>query len=1489
MDESGKLSILIDGNASGLNAAIAESGRGLDNIGKQASQLGESIDDVSGKARSLASSLAAIGGISLGVAGVQQFVSKVYEVRSYFQDIESSMRVFLGDSQKAADFTAKLKDYAWYNMFEFSDLAQASQQLIAYGNDTEKVIPIIHKLSEVAVATKQPLMDLVSLYNKNKNQGIVGSESLQSWAAKGLVVRDVLKEMGDEVKNTSVSFEQLDKVLDYVTSEGQMFGGIQAEMMDNLSSEWGQLQDNIDSMFNEIGEKMQGTMSQGIKAVAWLVDNYKELGQTLMQLVTIYGAYRVVLAIVTATSKGYTVAQLAQYSALLLVEKAQKLLNATMLKNPYVLAAVAVTALVTTLVRLNRVQDQSAVATEKLNTAISELNDTRQKNVSTANGLIETVNDETKSRAEQLAALHELKAKYPEIIAKYIDENGQLRDKLALLKEIEKYETKKTQLSKREQLENAKKALRLATSWKTVFSSNNWTTSDWSYSLKLTQPLFEKGGYNGRAWGSHKRYYEEAESYFQTYIQELQKEVENDNIYNFIASIERLSDAELNAIKKELEDTEKKTDYEKRQLEEVNGLLKQRSELNVTHDYDYWEKKKNDAQKRLKALSDTEIASQKGATIQAEIAEYNRKLALYATGKKTKASDNSTIDLSKAQRETEKAARDYNNAVTRAEIESLEDGHTKTIRTIEQNNKERLEAIDDHYNEQVVEIAKKRMEAYKKSHDDSDAGFVFDASTDKEVAELTKQKEQMVLTLAVETNAKIVAENKRHYKQLMADRLAYLQEYGSIEQQKLAIAEEYAEKIAEAENQWQVRSLEAQREKALAEIDMKFSRAYAKIFGDVANMTTSQIREAISLAETEMQRLTESGKDVSADEYKALADQSVKLRQELLGAGFKGWDTGIANVIKKVKNLKFLTEEMTLENDRYNAAIQTLTDKLAELERQRADIEADGNEEEILRFNTEIAKLQGKITDSLRAQENANANNAASIQRARAELAKTLALTGVDVLTKSLSTAADAMRRIAEYSGDSSLADTADMLSSFGQNLTAAGEGAANGGWIGAIIGGVSDMAQQTIDAISSAKANEEMFAYQHREFIRQINLANLSLDSDVYETLFGTDEIAKTTDAMSKAQQALAEYNEYVNKLYQKGPGYAEGEMRDVRSWGALIFTGGLSATFGAEAGNKETNLYKQRIDAMKRGLTDLQAMSVNITHKSGWAKFWGAQDEYKSLIDIAPELWGEDGEFNVENAKLFLETNKQITTEQRSQIQHAIDLKEAYDDAIDVIKEDLSDTFGSLADNLSDTIWDAVINGADAWESFNEIGSGVIESLGKKLLSSLIQEKYLQKYEDSLINAYGIEDPTERTRELARIYGEIQSEYPTILSQGTAIVQDLADLSERLNIDLDAETSATTRGIASASQDTVDELNGRFTAIQGHTYEMNENVKALREQNTVLVSNVGNILAQLMGIHSDTSDMRDAQARIESVQADIHGIVSDIGLRCRQGIKIV
>ena len=233
------------------------------------------------------------GKMFLGVSA-GQIVSQMFQTRSYFQDAESSMRVFLGDAEKGSKFIRELKDYAFYNMFEFKDLVGASKQLISYGTAAKDVTGILDKLSNIATGTGANLNDMIGMYNKAKSVGKVDSQGLESWAARGVLVKQTLKDMGETVSSTGVTFKQLEKVLDKVTGEGGMFHNLMAEQLDNLSASAAQLQDNLTSMWEEMGEKAEPYMKAAIDLAGTLVENYQSIADVVIDVAKVYGAYKLV-------------------------------------------------------------------------------------------------------------------------------------------------------------------------------------------------------------------------------------------------------------------------------------------------------------------------------------------------------------------------------------------------------------------------------------------------------------------------------------------------------------------------------------------------------------------------------------------------------------------------------------------------------------------------------------------------------------------------------------------------------------------------------------------------------------------------------------------------------------------------------------------------------------------------------------------------------------------------------------------------------------------------------------------------------------------------------------------------------------------------------------------------------------------------------------------------------------------------------------------
>lgn len=311
----------------------------------------------------------------------------------------------------------------------------------------------------------------------------------------------------------------------------------------------------------------------------------------------------------------------------------------------------------------------------------------------------------------------------------------------------------------------------------------------------------------------------------------------------------------------------------------------------------------------------------------------------------------------------------------------------------------------------------------------------------------------------------------------------------------------------------------------------------------------------------------------------------------------------------------------------------------------------------------------------------------------------------------------ETLSELADKTGNEKLKAFAEEIGAVGKVIQSAAEGAkSSGSWIGAIIGAATSMITQTIDSIATAKA--EIYEYQQNQidFLRAYQGLLLEVKKEDYETVFGISTFAMVAQATKNAKDALQKYNEELAK-----------------DSGAPVL----------KKQQEFINEYKTLLDAYKKGYTDLQGMAVKTKDYTGWATIWGKRDEYKSLIEIAPQLWGADGVFSVENAKKFLETNTQISDAQRKTIQNVIDLKDAYDQNMAIIKEDIKDTFGDIGEAATDSIVDAIVNGTKAFKIFEDAGASAIENLGEKLMYELFFANRFKKLQDDLLATYDLGDP--------------------------------------------------------------------------------------------------------------------------------------------------
>ena len=453
-----------------------------------------------------------------------------------------------------------------------------------------------------------------------------------------------------------------------------------------------------------------------------------------------------------------------------------------------------------------------------------------------------------------------------------------------------------------------------------------------------------------------------------------------------------------------------------------------------------------------------------------------------------------------------------------------------------------------------------------------------------------------------------------------------------------------------------------------------------------------------------------------------------------------------------------------------------------------------------------------------------------------------------------------------EAAGNDGAADAMDTVEGVMSTVSNIGKGFAEGG----IVGGIAAAAGEAIGWITKAfqanarhkKALEEIMnetIAQQREY--NLALMEQNLEYEKATTIFGTDEYGKAANAITVLKDAVSDLN---------------GELK-----GTGKYSGGYLSFFNGAFGKIDLLSKEQRefYDAYA-GLADIE---IKTGHKKTGLFGWGkGKDIYSSILDVYPELIDEAGNFNKELAETIINTREMSDTD-KAAFQNMIDLAGQAEEALQSVKDYLTEIFGEFGSTITDALVDAFKNGKDAAEAFADSVSGMLEKLAKQMIYSVTLAPYIEKAQEQMLETMKNESLTDEQKfnSYANILDSLTSGVLSEQEEFNALLEKYKQIAENKGIEIfkpdeDAGRSATSKATVQASQESVDRVDGRLTVMQGHTFSMADSLK-------VLVSISTQILEKLAGIERNTSNLEDINDNIDSMKT-VLGLIHLKGLKIKK-----
>lgn len=1402
--DNGKLNFATGIDNSALQSDAAQARRILRDIGKEAEQEGNRMD----------AAFRRVGKTIVGVFTVQQaaqFARQIVNVRGEIESLEKSFEILAGKEYGRRLFN-DIKDFAVKTPMQMNDLAKGAQTLLSFNIAAEEVMPTLRALGDISMGDAQRFNSLTLAFAQMSSTGKLMGQDLLQMINAGFNPLSVISEqtgksigtLKEEMAAGAISADMIKKAFMDATAEGGKFHGMLETQSKGIQGSISNLEGAVQDMFNKIGEQSQGIITGSIQAATELVQNYEEVGRVIAELIATVGVYKAALIALNAIKSvsasltaGWTAAELVHYNALVLVEKAQKILNATILKNPYVLAAAAVAGLAYGLYKLITYQTDAEKAQERLNDATEEFEKTSNSEIAVLNIMFSRLNKAKEGTNEYRAAKEAIQKKYGDYLSNMSSE-------VSLLKDTAKAQRELTAAI----LETAR-----ARAQEKFLQQESDIASDKQVKALRTireELIKEKGEGVGEAL------FEQIKSMLVAYqsdpqdrdgkkYMEFVKLLRDNGIDNGIGYGKVFSTAYL--------------DY----IEAVQAMLKAQKEAEayfgapstatgseggedaggkaeVVKNKKYWEDYKKEQQGLLDAMTAAELQTEEAAKIRRNIADAQAQIDAYSVSKTSKSAEQeqkqenqlavqTAARSQKIQEYADTVAREARQAeldIRQAHIDGMAEGVDKELAQNNLNYDRLIEANRRRQEEMVEKLRDtKELEWQNANPNFKETGQTFDRST-VTAADLSQQQKDILAEYARIAEEIRQKANKESLDTMLGDVLTY-------EQARLRITEEYDRKrnglyekdtdgnivtdsngnkvLRKGVTQGNLDELERQEEQALNAVDEQFAQreaTYQAWCEEVGNLTLEQLRKVLAQAEGELEQLEKSGTGDSQQIAVARAKVS-SMRQKVEKEAAKDATSPGKRAIKEWEDLYKVLNEC-------NKSFEEIGDTVGGVAGEIISA-AGGIMTSTLSMINGIVQLVNMSAAGMQVTSTAAAKAISTVEKA-------------SVILTVISAALQVATAIANlFNNDDDKQKEIEHL-------------------------------QERIDQLQWELNNQDVVRLQENE-VKAMDLLH--------------NTVRETRNEMLRLKLAA----------------------NDV--------PGAFRTMFSSVGGNSE--LLAKSADKIAKAYAN---MGYTADKALGGAKYEEANDQLKNIAQ--QQLLIQD-QINAEESKKKTDHGKIADWERQ--------IEELGQQALAIINEMVEDIIGGtstdIANDLAEAFFDAFEAGEDAAEAWGDKVNDIVADVIKRMLIQKALEEPLGKVFDKYKEKWFKDGQFAGLDAVIGSMEDFAADLNATRDNFEAVFNQLPDSLKEL-FQSEAEREASQEGIATASQESVDELNGRMTAVQGHTYSINENTK-------MIVAHSAAILESVLNIETHTESISRRMERVENSLSDVRSTVNDMAIK---GIKV-
>lgn len=211
-----------------------------------------------------------VGLASAAGAGVAAVAKMGIEYNAQMQSYQTAFTTMLGSAEKAQKLTDDLKEMAAATPLAMTDLADASQILLAFGSSAEELPDQLKRLGDVAQGDAQALGTMATAFGRIQSNGYASLEEINMMIDQGFnplniiaeQTGETMAEVRDRVSAGEVSFEELSNALQIATDEGGQFFNAMQNQSETFEGQMSTLEDNLSALAGTLTEDLFGSLAE---------------------------------------------------------------------------------------------------------------------------------------------------------------------------------------------------------------------------------------------------------------------------------------------------------------------------------------------------------------------------------------------------------------------------------------------------------------------------------------------------------------------------------------------------------------------------------------------------------------------------------------------------------------------------------------------------------------------------------------------------------------------------------------------------------------------------------------------------------------------------------------------------------------------------------------------------------------------------------------------------------------------------------------------------------------------------------------------------------------------------------------------------------------------------------------------------------------------------------------------------------------------------